>query len=115
MGDDSDHNCWERPEDMDTNRVAFNITATNPGTELAAETAAALAAASVVFKTTDPAYSALCLLHATQVMTLDQPGMDGRVDDGAAMTDDMYLLPVVPAVTFRDVSAVTPSQRDSTF
>lgn len=67
MGDDDDHSCWERPEDMDTKRVAFGINATNPGTELAAETGAALAAASIVFKVTDPAYSALCLTHAAQV------------------------------------------------
>ena len=52
---------------MDTSRTAYYIDAANPGTELAGETAAALAAASIVFKASNPAYSALCLMHATQV------------------------------------------------
>lgn len=58
MGDpNSDHVCWERPEDMDTPRVAFQINATSPGTEVAAETAAALAAAAMVFRDSQPSYA----------------------------------------------------------
>lgn len=53
----SDHNCWERPEDMDTPRTVHQINASSPGTEVAAETAAALAAASIVFKDDDAVYS----------------------------------------------------------
>ncbi|CAJ1969785.1 unnamed protein product, partial [Sphenostylis stenocarpa] len=52
-----DHACWERPEDMDTPRSVFKIDANTPGSEVAAETAAALAAASLVFRRTDPTYS----------------------------------------------------------
>ncbi|XP_057813379.2 endoglucanase 17-like [Cryptomeria japonica] len=52
-----DHDCWERPEDMDTARTVYKITKEKPGSEIAAETAAALAAASIVFKNSDPAYS----------------------------------------------------------
>ena len=44
-----DHSNWQRPEDMDPNRPAYKIDASNPGSELAAETAAALAAASMVY------------------------------------------------------------------
>ncbi|KAJ4803775.1 Endoglucanase [Rhynchospora pubera] len=58
-----DHSCWERPEDMDTPRNVYKITSQNPGSDVAAETAAALAAASLVFKRSDPAYSSK-LLHA---------------------------------------------------
>ncbi|KAE8801649.1 cellulase [Hordeum vulgare] len=46
VGDgDSDHVCWERPEDMDTPRRAYMVNATHPGSDVAAETAAVLAAA----------------------------------------------------------------------
>ncbi|KAJ3683381.1 hypothetical protein LUZ60_013608 [Juncus effusus] len=51
VGDgNSDHQCWERPEDMDTPRTLYKITKNSPGTEAAADVAAALAAASIVFK-----------------------------------------------------------------
>ncbi|KAF3336134.1 endoglucanase 1-like protein [Carex littledalei] len=62
-----DHRCWERPEDMDTPRNVYRVTAQNPGSDVAAETAAALAAASIVFKNCDPAYSAKLLHAATKV------------------------------------------------
>lgn len=62
-----DHKCWERPEDMDTPRTVYKITAQNPGSDVAAETAAALAAASIVFKTSDPSYSNKLLNAALKV------------------------------------------------
>ena len=49
-----DHNFWGRPEDMTMARPAQAITATSPGSELAAETAAAMAASSILFKTANP-------------------------------------------------------------
>nr|CAZ96131.1 endoglucanase 4 precursor [Saccharum hybrid cultivar R570] len=58
-----DHQCWERPEDMDTPRDVYKVTPDKPGSDVAGETAAALAAASLVFRTCDPAYSAK-LLHS---------------------------------------------------
>ncbi|XP_043698704.1 endoglucanase 8-like [Telopea speciosissima] len=63
----SDHNCWERPEDMDTLRTAFKIDRAHPGSDVAGETAAALAAASIVFRSRDPAYSRLLLDRAVNV------------------------------------------------
>ncbi|XP_073010662.1 endoglucanase 1-like [Typha latifolia] len=62
-----DHRCWERPEDMDTPRNVYRVTAQNPGSDVAAETAAALAAASIVFRDSDPAYSAKLLQTAMRV------------------------------------------------
>ncbi|KAH1223330.1 Endoglucanase [Glycine max] len=62
VGDgNADHNCWERPEDMDTARAVYKIDANSPGTEAAAESAAALAAASIVFKKIDANYSSTLL------------------------------------------------------
>jgi endoglucanase len=61
-----DHAYWGRPEDWPASkkRPAFKITDAKPGSDLAGETAAALAAASVVFKTADSAYSTKLLQHA---------------------------------------------------
>uniref|UniRef100_A0A2C9WCK8 Endoglucanase n=1 Tax=Manihot esculenta TaxID=3983 RepID=A0A2C9WCK8_MANES len=65
VGDgNADHQCWERPEDMDTPRTLYKITPNSPGTEAAAEAAAALAAASLVFKAVDSIYSAKLLRHS---------------------------------------------------
>ncbi|CAF2194635.1 endoglucanase 8 [Brassica rapa] len=63
----SDHNCWERPEDMDTLRSVYKIDRAHPGSDVAGETAAALAAASIVFRKRDPAYSRRLLDRATRV------------------------------------------------
>ncbi|ERN05287.1 hypothetical protein AMTR_s00007p00144060 [Amborella trichopoda] len=63
----TDHICWQRPEDMTTPRPAFKVDDSHPGSDLAGETAAAMAAASVVFQQADPRYSALLLGHAKQV------------------------------------------------
>ncbi|KAJ4837631.1 Esterase/lipase/thioesterase [Turnera subulata] len=62
-----DHSCWERPEDMDTPRNVYKVTAEKPGSDVAAETAAALAAASIVFKDSDPSYSSKLLQTAIEV------------------------------------------------
>ncbi|KAA8524739.1 hypothetical protein F0562_011162 [Nyssa sinensis] len=68
VGDgDTDHYCWQRPEDMTTSRQAYKIDENNPGSDLAGETAAAMAAASIVFKKTNPHYSHLLLHHAQQL------------------------------------------------
>ncbi|KAL2348013.1 hypothetical protein Fmac_002013 [Flemingia macrophylla] len=65
VGDgNSDHQCWERPEDMDTPRTVTKIDANSPGTEAAAESAAALSAASVVFRKIDANYSSNLLSQA---------------------------------------------------
>ncbi|MQL87864.1 hypothetical protein Taro_020420 [Colocasia esculenta] len=63
----ADHACWERPEDMDTPRTVYTVDAQKPGSEVAAETAAALAAASIVFKSVDRPYAAKLLNRSIQV------------------------------------------------
>jgi endoglucanase len=62
-----DHKCWERPEDMDTVRTVYYVSSNNPGSDVAAETAAALAAASIVFRKVDPTYSKLLLRTSQKV------------------------------------------------
>ncbi|XP_050726714.1 endoglucanase 4-like [Eriocheir sinensis] len=52
-----DHGYWGPPEVMTMERPSLKIDASAPGSELAGETAAALAAASIAFKDVDSAYS----------------------------------------------------------
>ncbi|XP_044487952.1 endoglucanase 24-like [Mangifera indica] len=62
-----DHNCWERPEDMDTARTVYAVDAPNPASDVAGETAAALAASSMAFRWSDPAYAETLLRAAVTV------------------------------------------------
>ncbi|CAI8585441.1 unnamed protein product [Vicia faba] len=64
----SDHNCWERPEDMDTLRTVFKIDGSHPGSDVAGETAAALAAASIVFKSRESPQDARFVLNLLRLM-----------------------------------------------
>jgi hypothetical protein len=66
---DLDHSWWGPAETMQMARPAYKITATCPGSDLAGETAAALAAASLVFRPSDAAYAATLLEHARQLYT----------------------------------------------
>ncbi|KAG6608589.1 Endoglucanase 24, partial [Cucurbita argyrosperma subsp. sororia] len=70
VGDpDIDHACWDRPETMTGKRPLTMINASFPGTDVAAETAAAMASASLVYKKTDPTYSDLLLKHAEELFS----------------------------------------------
>ncbi|WP_010177418.1 glycoside hydrolase family 48 protein [Aquimarina agarilytica] len=62
-----DHAYWGSSEVMVMDRPAYKISASAPGSDLAAETAAAMAAASILFKDSDPAYSKTLLDHAKQL------------------------------------------------
>ena len=61
---DTDHAYWGPAEAMTMNRPAYKIDAAHPGSDLAAETAAALAATAMVFQASQPAYAAELLDHA---------------------------------------------------
>ena len=55
VGDpNTDHSYWGRPEDMTMPRPAQALSPSKPGSDLLGETAAAMAAASILFKTADP-------------------------------------------------------------
>ena len=64
-----DHQFWYPPESSPAERLSFKVDANHPGTDVAAETAASLAAASIVFKDEDPGYSATLLDHAKRLYT----------------------------------------------
>jgi endoglucanase len=65
----ADHKKWVRPEDpAAVPAPSYTITAKAPGSELAAESAAALASASLVFSWANmQEYAQLCLSHAVEL------------------------------------------------
>lgn len=64
-----DHAYWGPPETMQVSRPAYKIDASCPGSDLAGETAAALAASSIVFRSSDSAYADKLLTHAKQLFS----------------------------------------------
>jgi endoglucanase len=68
----TDHSYWGPPEMIEMNGIArpvYKITPSCPGTDVAAETAAAMAASSIAFRPTDPAYADTLVTHARQLFT----------------------------------------------
>jgi endoglucanase len=63
----TDHAWWGPAEVMQMARPSFRITSSCPGSDLAGETAAAMAASSIAFRPTDPAYADTLLMHAQQL------------------------------------------------
>ncbi|MBY8871253.1 glycoside hydrolase family 9 protein [Micromonospora sp. PLK6-60] len=66
---DDDHKWWGPAEVMPMARPAYKIDASCGGADLAGETAAAMAASSMVFRPTDAAYADKLLGHAKQLYT----------------------------------------------
>ncbi|TCS41771.1 cellulose binding domain-containing protein [Reinekea marinisedimentorum] len=62
-----DHAWWGSAEVMTMDRPSYKIDASNPGSDLAGETAAALAAISMVFADDDADYAAELLQHAEEL------------------------------------------------
>ncbi|KAK9274534.1 hypothetical protein L1049_021783 [Liquidambar formosana] len=90
VGDgDSDHYCWERAEDMTTPRTAYEIDPEHPGSDLAGETAAAMAAASLAFRPYNSSYSNLLLVHAKQLFSFADR-FRGLYDDSIQCATQFY-------------------------
>ena len=68
MGDAvEDHECWIRPENMETRRSVLVVDEKSPASEIAAETSAAMASSSLVFKASDHPYARSLLNKAKMV------------------------------------------------
>ncbi|XP_028757979.1 endoglucanase 11 [Neltuma alba] len=90
VGDgDTDHYCWQRPEDMTTSRQAYKVDEQNPGSDLAGETAAAMAAASIMFRETNPHYSHLLLHHAQELFEFADK-YRGKYDESVGVVKSYY-------------------------
>jgi hypothetical protein len=84
---DLDHAYWGPPEEMSMPRPAFKIDSDHPGSDLAGEAAAALAAAAILFKQSDADYAARCLDHARQLFAFADARRDvysNSIDDARA-------------------------------
>jgi endoglucanase len=62
-----DHSFWGPVETQRTPRRSFKIDSACPGSDLASEVAAAMAASSIVFRPTDPTYADTLLRHAREL------------------------------------------------
>ncbi|TKW20733.1 hypothetical protein SEVIR_4G108900v4 [Setaria viridis] len=90
VGDgDTDHYCWQRPEDMTTSRQAYKVDRERPGSDVAGETAAAMAAASMVFRDHNPHYASLLLHHALQLFEFADT-YRGKYDSSIAEVKSYY-------------------------
>ncbi|GER57548.1 endoglucanase 6 [Striga asiatica] len=90
VGDgNTDHYCWQRPEDMTTLRAAYKIDPSHPGSDLAGETAAAMAAASIVFRSYNPSYAAELLKHASQLFDFADK-YRGKYDNSITVAQKYY-------------------------
>ncbi|HEY9649392.1 MAG TPA: glycoside hydrolase family 9 protein, partial [Coleofasciculaceae cyanobacterium] len=84
-----DHGWWGSAEVMPMPRPAYKIDASCPGSDLAGETAAAMAASSIVFKKTDTNYASKLLQHAKDLYEFaDQ--YRGKYSDCITEANDFY-------------------------
>ncbi|KAI5655339.1 hypothetical protein M9H77_32526 [Catharanthus roseus] len=90
VGDgNTDHYCWQRPEDMTTSRAAYRVDPSHPGSDLAGETAAAMAAASIVFRRYNKAYANELLNHAYQLFEFADK-YRGKYDSSITVAQKYY-------------------------
>ena len=88
VGDgNADHSWWGPCEVMTMNRPSYFVDSEHPGSAVAGEAAAALAAASVVFEDYDAEYSELCLQHAESLYEFADTT---RSDDGYTAANGFY-------------------------
>ncbi len=90
VGDgNADHAYWGAAEEMTMDRPAFKIDAANPGSDLAGESAAALASASLLFRQSDSAYADRLLENAKQLYAFADEHR-GKYSDAIDNAKDFY-------------------------
>ncbi|XP_045161147.2 endoglucanase A-like [Mercenaria mercenaria] len=85
----ADHNFWGRPENMTMSRPAFKIDEQHPGSDMAAETAAAFAASYLIFKNEDPSYASKLLRHAKELYAFAE-NHRGKYSESVPETGPFY-------------------------
>ncbi|MGB6220290.1 glycoside hydrolase family 9 protein [Haloferula sp.] len=84
-----DHAVWSPAETMSMSRPSYKIDASSPGSDLAAETAAALAASSMVFASEDPEYAETLIDHALALYEFADTHR-GKYSDAIPNAADFY-------------------------
>ena len=90
-GTANDHGYWGAPETVEANttRNAFYIDAANPGSDIAASTSSALAAASMLFRGVDNAYADELLKNAKQLYDFAETHQ-GKYSDSVSQANPFY-------------------------
>ena len=90
-GSDNDHGYWGAPETVEANttRNAFYIDANNPGSDVAASTSSALAAASMLFRGVDDNYADQLLKNAQQLYEFAETHQ-GKYSDSVSAANPFY-------------------------
>ena len=90
-GSGNDHGYWGAPETVEANttRNAFYIDANNPGSDVAASTSSALAAASMLFRGVDNQYADELLKNAKQLYTFAET-YQGKYSDSVSAANPFY-------------------------
>lgn len=83
------HDYWGRAEDMNPNRPTYKVNARHPGSDVAGETAAAMAAGSIAFKSKDSAYS-IQLLTASKSLYAFAKAHRGKYSDSVPDANEFY-------------------------
>jgi len=91
VGDASDHQVWVAPETIDqvTTRPSFAIDRQNPGSDVAASTASALASASLLFRGVDDTYANELLENAIQLYEFAET-YQGKYSDSVSEVNPFY-------------------------
>lgn len=82
-----DHGWWGPVEVMPMARPSFKVTSSSGGATVVAQTAAALALTSIIFKDSDPTYAANCLKHAKELYNFAETT---KSDTGYAAAVNFY-------------------------
>lgn len=85
----ADHAQWGRPEDMTIPRPALKIDQNRPGSDLAGETSAAMAAGSIAFRETNSQYADTLLEHAKELYQFADE-YRGKYTDSIPGASDFY-------------------------
>jgi len=90
-GSANDHGYWGSPESVESNttRRAFAIDPANPGSDVAASTSSALAAASMLFRGVDNAYADELLKNARQLFDFAET-YQGKYSDSVTQASPFY-------------------------
>ena len=90
-GSNNDHGYWGAPETVEANttRNAFAIDPANPGSDVAASTSSALAAASMLFRGVDDRYAKELLKNARQLYEFAET-YQGKYSDSVPAANPFY-------------------------
>jgi Glycosyl hydrolase family 9 len=77
-------------DETKTPRPVYKVTPSNPGSDVAGETAAALAAASIVFRRIDPRYSKKLISAAVKAFTFADKYRGGYSDSLSSVVCPFY-------------------------